>query len=83
MNGGGGDDALNSWEETTESTDFLNGGDGNDTIFAGADDQVSGGLDADATVLSTNMDGAAQIWGFESGQDTLVLSMKQATWNPR
>jgi len=83
LNGGGGDGALNSWEETTESTDFLNGGDGNDTIFAGADDQVSGGLGTDATVLSTNMDGAAQIWGFESGQDTLVFVYEAGDRNPR
>lgn len=73
LNGGGGDDALNGWEETAERADFLNGGDGDDTIFAGADDQVSGGLGADATVLNTNMDGAAQIWDYKSGQDTLVL----------
>ena len=73
MNGGGGDDALNGWEETAERADFLNGGDGDDTIFAGADDQVSGGLGADAIVLNTNMDGAARIWDFKSGQDTLVL----------
>ncbi len=73
LNGGDGDDALNGWEETAERADFLNGGDGDDTIFAGADDQVSGGLGADATVLNTNMDGAAQIWDYKSGQDTLVL----------
>ena len=73
LNGGGGDDALNGWEETAERADFLNGGDGDDTIFAGADDQVSGGLGADATLLNTNMDGAAQIWDYKSGQDTLVL----------
>ncbi|HCW82903.1 MAG TPA: type I secretion protein [Rhodobacteraceae bacterium] len=73
LNGGGGDDALNGWEETTERADFLNGGDGDDTIFAGADDQVSGGLGADAIVLNTNMDGPARIWDFKSGQDALVL----------
>lgn len=70
---GTGDDVLNGWEEGEDSADFLNGGTGDDTIFAGAGDEVSGGSGADTTVLSADIPEHAQIWDFESGQDTLVV----------
>ena len=68
-----GSDILNGIEDGEQNADFLNGGDGDDTILAGAGDQVSGGDGADTTILSDDMSGHAQIWDFESGLDTLVV----------
>ncbi len=73
LNGGNGSDILNGVETDEDSADFLNGGDGDDTIYAGAGDQVSGGEGADTTVLSADLAEHANIWDFESGQDTLVV----------
>ncbi|MGB7317345.1 MAG: calcium-binding protein [Planktotalea sp.] len=70
---GDGNDLLDGRETNGDSVDFLNGGDGDDTIFAGAGDQVSGGHGADITVLDSELLEHAQIWDFESGQDTLVV----------
>ena len=70
---GAGDDLLNGQEDDDQSSDFLNGGAGHDTIFAGAGDEVSGGEGSDTTVLNSDLPEHANIWDFESGQDTLVV----------
>ncbi|MEO1397855.1 MAG: calcium-binding protein, partial [Pseudomonadota bacterium] len=82
-----GDDVLLGLSETGEDdgvVDFLNGGDGDDTILAGANDVVSGG-DGDDTfqVGDWNAEGGpAQVTDFEEGRDNLVVLYEEGASEP-
>lgn len=57
-----------------DDVDFLNGGDGDDTILAGAGDVVSGGTGADTLVLGEWIVGdAAELWDYDPNEDQIVI----------
>lgn len=84
--GGGGDDLLNGSDDRAQK-DYLNGGEGNDTIIAGANDVVTGGQGADHIVFAqttiepqvTDPDHPdetttqLELIDFEPGEDQLAL----------
>lgn len=82
-----GDDILHGLSETGEDdgqTDFLNGGEGNDTITAGANDIVTAGDGADVIQFGDwNAEGGpAQVLDFQSNEDTLVVLYEEGAGEP-
>lgn len=74
--GGHGDDLISGLAETGEGgTDYLNGGDGADTLVAGADDVVTAGDGADRIVLGDwiGAEHAARLMDYDAAEDQLVL----------
>jgi len=81
--GGWGTDLINGIESDSstdtdapeDSRDFLNGGGGNDTIFAGNDDIVTAGSGEDLIVVGDWIEGdrAAEVMDFDPQEDSLLL----------
>ncbi|TDK46251.1 calcium-binding protein [Antarcticimicrobium luteum] len=71
----GAANAADSAAEDTSGSDFLNGGSGADTIFAGAGDVVTAGEDADGIVLGDWIAGgdAAELLDYDPAEDQLTL----------
>ncbi|MES0862263.1 calcium-binding protein [Ruegeria sp. SCPT10] len=79
--GGDGDDLLLGRDDGGfDQTDFLNGGDGEDTIVAHTSDVANGGNGADDIVLSSEAEDVT-IMGFEPGEDKLFITWEDQT-NP-
>jgi hypothetical protein len=54
--------------------DYLNGGDGDDTIAVGSDDVVHGGTGADTMILGSWMTGeSAELLDFDAAEDQIVI----------
>ncbi len=72
--GGGGNDLVIGADDDG-AMDFLNGGEGDDTIHAGAGDYADGGEGMDSFLLSQWAEGSpeATIMDFNSAEDSLVL----------
>ena len=74
--GGDGNDLLFGGEDSnTPSTDFLNGGTGDDTILAQGGDVANGGQGADQIILDTEGDDEeVTVMGFQPGEDKLLIT---------
>ncbi|MEO0891585.1 MAG: calcium-binding protein [Pseudomonadota bacterium] len=82
-----GDDVLHGLSETGEDdgvVDYLNGGEGDDLITAGANDIVTAGEGADTIQFGEwNTDaGPAEVLDFEAEQDSLVVLYEPGTEEP-
>ena len=85
--GGIGNDLISGLTaEGTEdgATDYLNGGDGDDQIVAGAGDVITSGDGADTVRLSGGIGtgDAAEIMDFEVGEDSLLIEYDAAGPTP-
>ncbi|MEO0772979.1 MAG: calcium-binding protein [Pseudomonadota bacterium] len=82
-----GDDILHGLSETGEDDgdkDYLNGGVGDDTITAGANDIVTAGDGADVIQFGdwNAVGGPAEVMDYQSAEDTLVVLYDQGTEEP-
>lgn len=86
--GGWGDDFLVGVTRDAEGTDldagdFLNGGDGADTIIVGSGDLVHGGEGADSLILGDWMTGlASELVDFDAVEDQLVIVFDDGPGTP-
>ncbi|MFZ7094082.1 calcium-binding protein [Primorskyibacter sp. 2E233] len=73
--GGAGDDLLVGYEETDDfAQDFLNGGEGNDTLMLGSNDWAFGGQGEDVFVLGgSEAAGPANLMDFDPETDQVVF----------
>ncbi|MDP2613983.1 hypothetical protein Q8W27_17085, partial [Oceanobacter sp. 2_MG-2023] len=73
--GGDGNDLLHGMNQ---STDYLNGGDGDDALFAGHSDILTGGDGQDSFYLSdwqSGSDNSITIMDFNASEDQLIFMM--------
>ncbi|MCB5199377.1 hypothetical protein LGQ03_08995 [Loktanella sp. TSTF-M6] len=71
MFGGHGDDLMNGADDDG-AQDFINGGDGDDTLIAGQDDILHGGDGSDLFVM--NVGAGATISDYNAAHDTIELT---------
>lgn len=79
--GGWGDDVISGGED--DETDYLNGGDGDDQITAGAGDIVTGGDGDDTVWLDGDAGGPAEITDFTPGEDNLLIEYGPTAATPK
>ncbi len=71
--GGRGNDVVSGADDGAEK-DFVNGGDGDDTLIAGASDVVTGGDGADQILLGDWIAaGTVELIDFDTAEDQLLL----------
>ena len=71
MFGGDGEDDLDGGDDL--DTDYVNGGDGDDTLIARSNDVLSGGQGQDMFVYTSTT--TAEITDFETGVDKIFLNI--------
>ncbi|NBR89751.1 MAG: calcium-binding protein, partial [Rhodobacteraceae bacterium] len=65
--------------DSDETTDFLNGGTGQDSITPGTGDHVDTGPGADTLFLGQWLESPVTVHGFDAGEDLLVVFYQGTT----